>query len=251
MVKVAWPQGVARHILPQVDSTNAHALRLAADLEGPAWFLGLTQTAGRGRRARAWASPPGNFHATLLTFPQGPATEVALRSFATALALRDAFVTLTHLPASFRLKWPNDVLLDDQKVAGILLESTGSGSMITHLAIGVGVNLIAAPAPEFLDPGAVPAISLLQGTGLKITPETFLNALAPAFAHWEEVLITEGFAPLRAEWLAHAARLGETITARTGTASHVGRFETIDLQGNLILRTSHDTLAIPAADVFF
>lgn len=251
MVKTAWPQGVARHILQQVDSTNAHALRLAADLEGPAWFLGLTQTAGRGRRARVWASPLGNFHATLLTFPKGPAIEVALRSFATALALRDAFVTLTHLPASFRLKWPNDVLLDDHKVAGILLESTGSGSMISHLAIGVGVNLIAAPAPEFLDPGALPAISVLQGTGLKITPETFLNALAPAYAHWEEVLITEGFGPLRAEWLAHAARLGETITARTGTATHLGRFETIDLQGNLILRTSHDTLAIPAADVFF
>jgi BirA family biotin operon repressor/biotin-[acetyl-CoA-carboxylase] ligase len=60
-----------------------------------------------------------------------------------------------------------------------------------------------------------------------------------------------GFAALRADWLSHAARLGETITARTGTATHVGRFETIDLQGNLILRTSVETLAIPAADVFF
>ena len=251
MAKAGWPQGVARHILPQVDSTNAHALRLAPSLDGPAWFLGLTQTAGRGRRARAWASPPGNFHATLLTFPQGRATEVALRSFAIALALRDAFVALTGLPESFALKWPNDVLLNAQKVAGILLESSGSGGMIQHLAIGVGVNLIAAPDPSLLEPGALLAVSLMQDTGLKIAPETFLDALAPAYARWEAVLETDGFAPLRAEWLSHAARLGETLTARTGTATHQGCFETIDLQGNLILRRSHDTLAIPAADVFF
>jgi BirA family transcriptional regulator, biotin operon repressor / biotin---[acetyl-CoA-carboxylase] ligase len=122
---------------------------------------------------------------------------------------------------------------------------------VQHLAIGVGVNLIAAPDPSFLEPGALAAVSLQAGAGIKVTPEAFLNALAPAFARREDALQTHGFAPLRDEWLAHAARLGETITARTGTATHQGRFETIDLQGNLILRTSSGPLAIPAADVFF
>jgi BirA family biotin operon repressor/biotin-[acetyl-CoA-carboxylase] ligase len=251
LAKSSWPQDVARHILPEVDSTNAHALRLAPQLSGPAWFLGLSQTAGRGRRARAWASPVGNFHATLLTFPKGRAESVALRSFAAALALRDAFVLLTGMPDSFRLKWPNDVLLNGKKVAGILLESSGAGGQVVHLAIGVGVNLIAAPDPSMLESGALPAVCLADETGITLTPDGFLDALAPAFAHWELILTTAGFGPLRNEWLAHAARLGENITARTGSSTFHGRFETIDLHGNLMLRTPHEMLSIPAADVFF
>ena len=176
---------------------------------------------------------------------------IALRSFAAALALREACVCVTGLPTAFALKWPNDVLLNGGKLAGILLESTGAGKSVQHLAIGIGVNLIASPDPSQLDPGAVPPVSLLAETGHRVTPEAFLNHLAPAYARWETCLITQGFAPLRAEWLAHAARLGETITARTGTATHEGRFEAIDDRGALVLHTASGRMAIPAADVFF
>lgn len=243
--------GVARHVLATVDSTNAHALRLAPELSGPAWFLGLEQTAGRGRRARPWASPKGNFYATLLMQPTEPAERVALRSFAAALALRQAFVDLTGVPQAFALKWPNDVLLNGGKVAGILLESTGLGTAAAQLAIGVGVNLIGAPEASMVEPGAVVPVSVLGETGLRIEPEAFLAALAPAYAQWEAVFLQDGFAPLRAEWLAHAARLGEPIRARTGAQTREGVFETIDSAGNLILRMSHGPVAIPAAEVFF
>lgn len=251
MAEAPWPTGVGRHVLQSVDSTNALALRLAPELTAPAWFLGLTQTSGRGRRARPWVSPLGNFYATLLTHPQGSAQTIALRSFAIALALRDSFEILTGAPEKFALKWPNDVLLNGQKVAGILLESNGAGGRNTHLAIGVGVNLLAAPDAALLEPGALRAVSLFDETGIKVAPETFLDHLAPAYAHWEDLLIAQGFAPLRAAWLSHAARLGENITARIGNAAWVGRFETIDLHGNLMLRTEHELRAIPAADVFF
>ena len=246
-----WPSGYGRHVLPVTDSTNAHALREAPALSGPAWFLGLEQTAGRGRRARAWASPRGNFHATLLMFPKERPEQVALRSFAAALALRDAFVALTGLPAAFSLKWPNDVLLNGCKVAGILLEATSAGAGVQALAIGIGVNLIAHPDPSMMEEGALPAVSLLSETGLRVTPEAFLDALAPAFARWEALLAAQGFAPLREAWLAHAARIGQPIRARTGTATHHGVFDTIDSSGNLILITATGPLAIPAADVFF
>lgn len=246
-----WPEGVGRHILETVDSTNAHAFRLAPHQAGPCWILGGEQTAGRGRRARAWASPRGNFHGTLLLHPAEPAAVVALRSFAAALALREAFVALTGLPASFALKWPNDVLLNGGKVAGILLESSGAGQGVQALAIGIGVNLIAAPDASQVEAGAVPPVSLLGETGLRVTPEAFLDVLAPAYAQWEQVFVTEGFAPLRREWLAHAARLGDTIRARTGTETREGVFETIDDSGALILRQSHGPVAIPAAEVFF
>lgn len=242
---------MARHVLKEVDSTNALALRLAPDLVGPAWLMAGTQSAGRGRRARAWVSPAGNFHATLLTFPKGPAAIVALRSFAIALALHDALVALTGLGERLALKWPNDVLLDGAKLAGILLESSGSAAHVHHLAIGVGVNLIAAPPPGTLEPGALPAVSVLGQTGLTIRPEALLDHLAPAYAAWEAHLERQGFAPLRDAWLARAARLGEVITARTGKDSFSGRFETIDLHGHLILHTTSGPQAIPAADVFF
>ena len=233
-------------ILPTVDSTNAEAFRQAPSLTGPLWILAGEQTAGRGRRARPWASPPGNFHGTLAMRVTEPPAQVALRSFVAALALRDAFVALTGLPQAFALKWPNDVLLNDGKVAGILLEASGD-----VLAIGIGVNLIAAPPASVVEPGAVLPVSLLQETGLRVTPETFLDALAPAYAAREAAFRQGGFAALRGDWLADAARLGTVIKARTGDQTREGIFETVDPEGNLVLRQKDATLAIPAAEVFF
>ncbi|NBO21340.1 MAG: biotin--[acetyl-CoA-carboxylase] ligase [Rhodobacteraceae bacterium] len=243
--------GVDRVILPVVDSTNAQALRCAPELDRPTWFLAARQTAGRGRRARAWDSPLGNFYATLLLHPAEDAARVALRSFAAALALRAAFAELTGVPQAFALKWPNDVLLNGGKVAGILLESAGMGARVQHLAIGIGVNLIGAPDASRVEVGAVPPVSVLGETGLRITPERFLTALARAYAGYEARFQAEGFAPLRAEWLSHAARLGQVIRARTGQATREGRFDTIDDSGALILQMADGPVAIPAAEVFF
>lgn len=240
-----------RITLPEIDSSNAEGFRRAADLPGPTWILAGLQSAGRGRRARPWVSPVGNFHGTLVLKPTEAPEVVALRSFAAALALRDACVALTGLPQGFALKWPNDVLLNGGKLAGILLESQGLGGPSPVLCIGIGVNLIAAPDPGLVEPGATPPVSLLAETGLRVTPEAFLDALAPAYAAWEARFQSEGFAPLRSAWLSHAARLGEVIRARTGRLSREGLFETIDASGNLILRTPTETLAIPAAEVFF
>ena len=238
-------------VLASVDSTNAEAARIAPTLTGPVWILAGEQTGGRGRRGRAWSSPRGNFHATLVLKPTETPDRVALRSFAAALALREALVALTGLPASFALKWPNDVLCNGGKIAGILLESAGHGAQVSHLAIGIGVNLIAAPDPSFLEPGALPPVTLLAETGKRVAPETLLAHLAPAFAAWEQQYQSHGFAPLRAAWLSHAARLGETIRARTGHDTREGRFDTIDDAGALILSTSAGRLTIPAAEVFF
>ncbi|WP_229582985.1 biotin--[acetyl-CoA-carboxylase] ligase [Paracoccus sp. S-4012] len=247
----AWPEGVARHVLAEIDSTNAEALRRAPELTGPAWFLALRQTAGRGRRGRAWSDPPGNFAATLLTFPAGPPADAARLSFVAALALQDALAQVCGPSARLALKWPNDVLLNGGKVAGILLESAGSGRRPAALAIGIGVNLAHAPEPQTLEPGAVPPVSVAGETGHHVDPETLLDLLAPAFTARERELAREGFAATRAAWLARAARLGETITARTGAVTRQGRFDGIDATGALILTTAAGREAIPAADVHF
>lgn len=243
-----WPEGVGRIILPEIDSTNAEAARLAPGLSGPTWILALRQTRGRGRRGRDWHDPEGNFAATYVTRPGGPPDQVALRSFIAALALHEALITATGRPEAFALKWPNDVLLNGGKLAGILLESIGFGKQVGHLAIGIGVNLRTAPPTE---DGAVPPVSLMGETGASVTPEEFLDLLAPAYARWEDQLVTYGFAPIRHAWLDRAARLGQVITARTVTESYTGTFEGIDPSGALQLRDARGLRAIPAAEVYF
>lgn len=222
---------------------------MAPRLSGPAWIITHDQYDGRGRRGRSWSMPAGNFAGSLAIKPSGSAAEVALYSFVAGLALYDALAAVAGPSARLALKWPNDVLLNGGKVAGILLESVGQGGQVAALAVGCGVNLAGAPPAE---PGAAFApVSLLGETAISVTPEEFLDVLAPAFAHWAARLRAEGFAPLREAFLARAARLGDTITARTGTAELHGRFEGIDDSGALILVTAGGRQTVPAADVFF
>ena len=246
--KKAWPEGVGRRVLAEVDSTNAEAMRVARHLEGPTWILGLRQTAGRGRRGRTWTDPEGNFAATLVMRPTEPIAEVALRSFVAALALYDA-LDAAGVRADLALKWPNDVLLAGGKLAGILLESSGVGTASAHLAIGIGVNL--SHAPEAASGAAFAPVSLREAAAVCLSPEAFLDLLAPAYAAREAQFKAQGFAPIREEWLARAARLGEVITARTGAEEITGRFETVDAAGHLVLSGREKRHAIPAADVFF
>ena len=132
------------------------------------------------------------------------------------MALRDAFVALTGLPGAFALKWPNDVLLNAGKVAGILLEASGP-----VLAIGIGVNLIAAPPADAVELGATPPVSLLGETGLRITPPAFLAALAPGFTLREAQLRRE------AQWKPDGAGFARVsiIDAKGATDSVMVRLE--------------------------
>ncbi|HRO14082.1 MAG TPA: biotin--[acetyl-CoA-carboxylase] ligase [Paracoccus sp. (in: a-proteobacteria)] len=246
-----WPEGVARHVLARTDSTNAEALRLAPDLRGPAWIMAHAQTAGRGRRGRGWSMQPGNFAATLLTRPHGSPADASQLSFVAALALHEALGTVCGPAARLSIKWPNDVLLNNGKVAGILLESAGSGTGIEAVAVGIGVNLAAAPDPAELEQGATAPVSVLGEIGHVVTPEDFLDLLAPAFARWQHQLATWGFGPIRTAWMARAARLGQIITARTGSTIRTGRFDGIDDSGALILTTAAGRQVIPAADIYF
>lgn len=246
-----WPEGVAKRVLAEIDSTNAEAARIASEISGPTWILALKQTAGRGRRGRTWFDPVGNFAATLVMRPGEAPTQVALRSFVAALALRDAVAAITGRPEGLSLKWPNDVLLNGGKLAGILLESSGQGSGVGYLAIGIGVNLVKAPPAADLEPGAMPPVSIAGETGLSVSPEEFLDVLAPCYARHEATFATYGFAPIREAWLAGAARLGQPVKARTMTAEHHGTFETVDAEGALVLKTADGRAVIPAADVYF
>ncbi|GLQ34764.1 biotin--[acetyl-CoA-carboxylase] ligase [Amylibacter marinus] len=240
-----WPQGFDRVVLDEIDSTNAEAKRRADQCGAPLWIMAWAQSAGVGRRGRVWNSARGNFSATLLKPINGTLTQVALHSFVTALALYDALVEVTGTPDRFTLKWPNDVLCDGRKLAGILLETCGNGP--SHLCIGVGVNLAHSPDISALEAGSATPIDL----GAVVGPEDFLEVLAAKFAQREANFATHGFGPTRTAWLAHAARIGQVITARMPRREITGIFHTIDDEGAVVIEANGTRHAITAADIFF
>lgn len=220
-----------------------------AGTEHPFWVLARTQSAGRGRRGRAWVPLPGNLYASLAHAADPDPARAALRSFVAALALADALDGLGVPASDIALKWPNDVLLHGRKLAGILLESTPvRGTLL--LIVGIGVNLAAAPPAEALEPGAVPPVALADA-GIAVTPEAFLDRLAGTYAAREDQFRRDGFAATRGDWLARAARLGQPVTARLPGREVAGVFRTVDDTGALVLDTPQGRQALPAAEVFF
>ena len=224
------------------------AVRLAPGLRRPTWVFAHRQTAGRGRRGRGWTDQPGNFSATLVMRPEGDTRDAGLRSFLAANALYEALAMYCDRDA-LSLKWPNDVLLNGGKVAGILLESAGRGGAVEWLAIGIGVNLLHKPAG--VRDASFPPVSLREAAGQEVAALDFLSTLADTYATEEAIFARLGFQPIRETWLERAARLGEVITARSARDEVTGRFETVDEAGQLVLQTPKGRVTIPAADVFF
>jgi BirA family biotin operon repressor/biotin-[acetyl-CoA-carboxylase] ligase len=242
-----WPEGYDLVILDETDSTMAEARRRAPSIDRPTWIMARRQTNARGRRGRTWLGGDGNLAATLVYKPWCTPAEAASRSFMAAVALFES-LALYAPRTSLSLKWPNDVLLNGGKVAGILLESSGAGRLVDWLSIGIGVNL--AKSPEDYASEFTPVNVAAEG-GEAVSPDDFLTVLASNFATQESKLEAFGFPRIREDWLRHAARLGEVITARTAKEEVTGVFHTVDPLGNLVLLVEGREVLIPAADVYF
>jgi len=247
-----WPASVARAEFPELDSTNEEARRRADNGDpGPVWIRADRQTAGRGRRGRAWDSPTGNLMATLLLRPNTAPGTAAQLSFVAALSVWDVLaggLGPDGGPERVRLKWPNDALIDGKKAAGILLESAADPERgrIAWVAIGIGVNLAVYPEDT-----PYPATSLMAA-GAALTPDKALVRLAAAFEHWRGVWAEgEGFSAIRNAWLARAKGLGEAITVRLSNETLEGRFDGLDETGALVLASKSGTRRISAGEVFF
>lgn len=228
-------------------STNDEAKSLARQGAAQGTLVwALAQTAGRGRRGREWRSPHGNLYLSLVWRPACPPDRAAQLGFAAALAVGDALGDLVPNLAGLAGKWPNDLLLDGRKIAGILLESEiGEAQNLAFLVVGVGVNLVSAPPDvEF------PATSIAAQGYPPPEPAALLGAFARHFEDWARSWREAGFAPLRAAWLARAVGRGEPIRVRLENASLHGRFADLDPHGALLLDTADGLRRISAGDVF-
>jgi len=235
-------------VYAELDSTNAEARRRAdAGEGGPVWITAGRQTAGRGRRGRAWSTEAGNLAATLLTTTDVPAAEAAQLSFVAALAACDLADACLGGGAA-RLKWPNDVLVFGKKAVGILVESGARPDGRLWLAVGVGVNL--AHAPTDTERPATSFADYMAGQPPK--PDAAMEVLASRFEAWRKLWATQGFAPIADGWTTRAHCLGERCEARLPNRTLSGVAEGMYPDGALRLRLDDGALErITAGDVFF
>ena len=243
---VHLPDGYSIAIFDSIDSTNEEARRNAAQARDRTVYWAKRQTAGRGRRGRAWMSEPGNLFVSLLLKPDCPLARAAQLSFVSALVVSDV---LARAGAGDRvaLKWPNDVLLDGAKVCGILLEAISSGPRAEAVMVGIGLNITGHPADT-----PYPATDLRHAGIAGVDADQALTWLLEAFelryAAWRE----KGFAAVRADWLIRAHRLGETIQVRLEGETVTGRFAELDDSGALVVVTeTGEARHINAGDVYF
>lgn len=233
--------------IERIGSTSDEARRLALGgaPEGTLVWAG-EQTDGRGRRGRSWNSPPGNLYLSLVLRPGCTATAAAELGFIAAVATGEACRQFLPPAVGLSLKWPNDVLIEGGKTAGILLETqTAAETRLAWVVLGIGVNLVSHPeGTEY------PATSLQAAGAGRVTPAVALEALAARFLLWYERWRAEGFAPVRAAWLLRADRLGSEIRVRLPRRELTGRFLGIDEAGGLLLDHVEGCQRIAAAEVF-
>lgn len=227
--------------LAEVGSTNDEAMARLRAGAGPLWVRGDRQTTGRGRRGRPWSSPAGNLYASygVALAPSASTHALGLLPLAAANALAEAIERASPIRPS--LKWPNDVMLEGKKAAGILLESEGAPR---RLVVGFGVNIAHAPDIE----GA----TRLHDHAPEVDADTLFAALRDTLPAAIAVLLAPGgVAATRAAWLSRAVGIGRPVTVRFDVSVREGRFVGLDDAGRLILADAHGaTSLIAAGDVF-
>jgi BirA family transcriptional regulator, biotin operon repressor / biotin---[acetyl-CoA-carboxylase] ligase len=236
---------LARH--GQLVSTNDEALAWArAGDPGRIWIVAEAQTGGRGRRGRIWASPPGNLYASLLLIDPVPPRVAARLGFAVGVALARTLREILSKDPRLKIKWPNDILYDGAKLAGILLESAVLPDGRFACVAGIGVNCSSHPRDALCK-----AADLGEILGGSIAPAAVFEPLSAAMARALDVFAAgAGFETIRTQWLDLVAGLGDRIRVASSLGPIEGVFQTIDAGGRLILERPAGRIAIDAGDVF-
>lgn len=232
----------------QVASTNYEGLTRGQKGDpGRLWVVADTQTEGRGRNGRVWASPRGNLHASLLLIDPAPPHRAAELGFVAGVAAAHALREILGGDRRVTIKWPNDVLHDGAKLCGILLESANLPDGRLACVAGVGVNCRVHPANTPYEATNLSAIA-----GQPVAPARVFARLSATMTHWLDVWAAgAGFAAVRAEWLSLATGLGAWIGVARCSQTIEGTFQTIDATGRLILEHASGQVAIEAGDIFF
>ena len=221
-----------------VDSTNDLA---ASDKTLPTddlkkIFIAKTQTNGRGRRGRSWISPQGNLYMSQLINWHHPISELV---YISSLSIAQSLSKFAP-DIDFKIKWPNDILLNGAKLCGILIEKNIQNNVI----IGIGINLQSSPSTDEV----IYPTTNLANYNCNITVEDFLNCYLPIFTR----NCSNDFTTIKQNWLKFAYNLGQTINIKLNTKNSIsGRFIGIDEQGNLLLEQKTQTVKITTGEIIY
>ncbi|MBU8538087.1 biotin--[acetyl-CoA-carboxylase] ligase [Roseomonas tokyonensis] len=237
---MAPPPGWRLRIEDSLPSTSDLLQRLAVAGEAESLaILARQQTGGRGRDGRSWSSPPGNLYFSLLLRPGGPAREAGRWALVAGLAMIEGLAPFAADPAALRLKWPNDVLLGEAKLAGVLCESAAKDDgTLDWFIMGIGANLAAPPVlPDRATAGLGP-----------IPPEQVACAMLAALERFRALWRAEGFDAIRRAWMARGPALDAPLTLRGGRS---GRYAGLAENGSLLLSAEGRVHAVATGEVAF
>ncbi|MBB6135905.1 BirA family biotin operon repressor/biotin-[acetyl-CoA-carboxylase] ligase [Massilia aurea] len=236
--------GVAVEVVAQTGSTNADLLARASTLAAPLLLIAEHQSAGRGRAGRSWlSSPEGSLTFSLAwRFDGGPQALLGL-PLAVGVALAD---TLGTLGQQVQLKWPNDVLKDGDKLAGILIETQSAPGGGTWCVIGIGLNLLMPDEMEAQLGRSAAGMPWLA----RMDRDALMAALLDGLAGCLREFTARGFAAFSARWNLRHAWQGETVVLLDGgVVRHEGRAAGVDDSGRLLLDTDEGRITVMAGDV--
>jgi BirA family biotin operon repressor/biotin-[acetyl-CoA-carboxylase] ligase len=240
-MSVSWQIEII-DILP---STQVWACERAAAGAGEGVVIqALEQSRGRGRHGNLWASPIGNLYLSLILEPLCKPDVAGQLSFVIGLAVSaaiDPYMTGDHKKT---LKWPNDILIDGKKCAGILLESDlNVDGLVNKLIVGIGVNLLSAPE------GGIGVKDIAGDHRLAIHRfrDEVLAHINDGYQSWKK----DGFESVRNDWLKQAHGLNHKMSARLADRTEKGIFRNIGPDGALMLESDGKQIAIRAGDVYF
>jgi BirA family biotin operon repressor/biotin-[acetyl-CoA-carboxylase] ligase len=243
------PKGYDLIFFDSIGSTNEELKKMAITHNAPGGLVmwSLAQTGGKGRLKRNWVSKRGNMHCSVLFRPDYGIVEAAQIGFLTVVAAGESLTALLGKGVSLSYKWPNDLLLNEKKIGGILLESNiGQNSTGSWVVVGCGINL-----QNFPQKTRFPATSIIEELGesliVKNVVEAFLTHLEKWYRCWREY----GFMPVRDAWLSSAHSIGEPLIIISGSEKILGSFEDLDEDGALVIKTQSGTRRISAGDIYF
>jgi len=239
--------GQVLHHFEVISSTNDHARELAEEGAGHGEVvIAESQTGGRGRRGRPWVSPPGlNAYFSVVLRPELPPARAPELTLLASVAICDA-LRQANVPAA--IKWPNDVLAGERKIAGILTELASEPERVHWAVVGIGVNVNAA-ATDFPPELRELATSVLIERGAPAPRALFVAACLTALEDWLDRHAEEGFEPVRLAWRERSATLGRDVIVKTEGRDIQGRAEDVDETGALLVRTEQRLERILSGDV--
>jgi len=229
----------------EVESTNDLAKSLSQDqqLLPNQIIIAKTQSKGKGRLNRQWQSPIGNLYCSIFLQNKLSLIKNNQLSFVVSCALNLTIQKLAKHNFVIQNKWPNDLLIDHKKVAGILIESQQISDKLTNIIVGIGVNLKHHPQNSLF------IAENLQNFNIHLEPLDFLQNFLPNFNELYQIWLNFGFKNIRELWLKNAYKIGEEIKINCSKVNEIGLFKDLDDDGSLILQIDNICKKINYGDV--